>query len=198
MLIPRMLFDFEYFKPQQLILVNLDDEIKIGDRYLIGGNIKTCMGKEDFGEENYLKNDLGNYNNVKFCRKVIATQEQLPLDYINKFIKKYNTKGIIEDVEIEMDLFWNNGGKIQPFPNTTVTEKDRVYKLKLTDGHITIIDNEELINTPSIFKPIYTEDEVREILKKYKEHLMDTIKIKLDVTIPESDFWFENDNILNI
>ena len=40
-----------------------------------------------------------------FCKKVIATQSQIPPEYIQQFIEEYN-KGEVKDIEIEMEVFF--------------------------------------------------------------------------------------------
>lgn len=123
----------------ELILISLDpdDKIKEGDiiPYVI------CWANETY--EYFNSNNGIRKSKIPYVKKVIATQDQIPPEYIQQFVKEYN-EDEVKDVEIEIDLFWNNGGKygIQPFPNETATEKDRVYKSKLTNGFITIVKEE--------------------------------------------------------
>lgn len=179
---------------QQLILISLDPDEKIEENDLyIHFNSNTNEYSLFKADEKF---DDGNNPNIidrrefvyhYWNKKVIATQSQLSPEYIQQFIEQYNT-GKVEDIEIKMELFWNNGGKfgIQPFPNEIATEKDRVYLPKLTNSFVTIVKKEdiyggwanlskealEVILPKDITKKsvLYTEEEVLVLLSKLGIH----------------------------
>jgi hypothetical protein len=108
---------------KQIILISLDknDEIKSGDLITNGNIIIVAPDIDGF---------------IGF-RKVIATQDQLPPEYIQQFIEEYNN-GKIEDIEIEIEelltkVYDNIGGH----PGGHWEENG--FKPLLTNGFITII-----------------------------------------------------------
>lgn len=125
--------------PQQLILISLKPNEKVENSDLIYWESKIYNGK-DFIEMRYpVYSDFF---------KVIATQDQIPPEYIQQFIEEYN-KGKVKDVEIEM------------FEPTLYTEDGLDYKdniqPKLTNGFITIVEKKSIT---------YTEEEVYELTKE--------------------------------
>jgi hypothetical protein len=154
----------EKYKPQQLILISLEDEkIEVGDK---------CYDEET-GSYITFQDCLPKYHYTGY-KKVIATQSQLSTEYIQQFIEEYN-KGKVKDVEIEMDKKHELVSKgLDGFP------EDDIYwwkdKPKLTNGFITIVKKEdyelvsigeEVIKLPiqELKEPIlYTEEEVWNII----------------------------------
>ena len=117
-------------------IIAVRNDIKPGDKYY-SFETETI----DILEENELS--------MSYDRKVIATQDQLPNEYIQQFVEEYN-KGEVKDVEIEMTTTtyddWMENGTSPVYP-----------KPKLTMGFITIINKEPIL---------YTEEEVKEFCYK--------------------------------
>lgn len=180
--------------PQQLILISLvsNEKIEAGD--LATDGIDLCR-ITDLSNEFYSIESLD--KKIKFenkpigllingLTKVTATQSQLHPEYIQQFIEKYN-KHEVKDVEIEMEMFWNNKKfKHQPFPDEFATEKDRVYDPKLTNGFVTIVETDTEEDFIKVYdnigghpgghwepkKPItYTEEKVIGFLNIFQDDL---------------------------
>lgn len=129
-----------------LILISLDpnEKIEVGDKYYDSHNdlILAATAQSD--------------HNVYQYKKVIATQFQLPEEYIQRFVEGYNS-GNIKDVEIEME------GILPPVGGQTCGGGAVVYfigyKPKLTNGFVTIVDKKESI--------LYTEEEVIDYMAEF-------------------------------
>lgn len=148
---------------QQLILISLEDEkIKAGELcYNVSNNCIVRFSNWPYPD----------YSNHK---KIVATQSQLPIDYINQFIEEYNT-GNVKDLEIEMEID-ELSTKIRnssehKFENYKFVNS--IFKPKLINGFVTIVEREIDIDVdmPGEFvkykEPIlYTEEEVLNLLSK--------------------------------
>ena len=167
--------------PQQLILVSLDlyEKIEVGDKiysvlYGLGEIVRDYGGidsernrpliakfENSTTQQSYHRNGIwqkGKYEDVSAhnCRKVIATQSQLPKSYIQQFIKEYN-KGEVKDTEIEMEELYFHGSGYYKAEELTFSEREkhipmREYKPKLTNGFITIVGEEPILYTEEEFK----------------------------------------------
>lgn len=167
----------------QLILISLDPDDKIennGVYYDGNGNTRR------FG--------AGNCYNIT-SKKIIATQNQLPTEYIQQFIEEYNEGGV-KDVEIEMNQLTGYDEYGVPMDQNGNIFED---KPKLTNGFITVVEKERGITIKNIDEPItYTEEEVfNEILlfaNTYPKLYFN--KLKEQEGIPERDVvvreWFDN------
>lgn len=127
-----------------LILISLapDEKIENGDRVACfeekeltkfvglskveeyyGENQAWCYDEDD-------KTEVHPLNYQFFIRKVIAIQDKLSSELINKLIEEYNNGGM-RDFEIEMEEY---GTVMKDF-------KDINYRPKLTNGFITPVEN---------------------------------------------------------
>lgn len=142
----------ECWQHQQLILISLDPNEKIikNDKYYstIHKQIFKCVHNEQYFENEY---------------KIITTQEQLSPEYIQQFVKEYNTNSV-KDIEIEMQeeyslRYYTPAGGIE------CCDKYNIYfKPKLINGFINIITN-----TKS--QILYTEEEVNILFNRYNEFI---------------------------
>jgi len=188
----------------EIILINLEDEIKEEDKYLT--------------EDGEILQTYNTTHKKCNCRKVIATQDQISPEYISKFIEQYNSN-CVEDIEIEMEEFleMNNltGECIITYESKmtngfiTIIEKDPDYEgfvleineyerqglpvdrkllIKLANKYNTPIPNYGDIPSNSQENIMYTEEEVLEIIDKY-----DTAKwgCPSKKSIDEITKWFE-------
>ena len=175
----------------QLILISLDtnDDIKPGDKYY-SFETETI----DILEENELS--------MSYDRKVIATQDQLPNEYIQQFVEEYN-KYEVKDVEIEMidnkqqleecvenieEICLEEHENIEDSPYyeqycLAVKDIDNiVYQLKLTNGFITIVKEKPIL---------YTTQEVIKLLDSFGQHVsMELVGRRFEM-IGELSKWFE-------
>ena len=100
--------NLDYFKCQQLIFIstNLKEEIKIGDIVTDGYDlcqITDLTSKHYFIKlfKSEIKSESRNIELLHGLSKVIATQDQIPESYVQKFIEEYN-KGEINNIKIEV------------------------------------------------------------------------------------------------
>lgn len=131
--------------PMELVIISLDpdEKIEIGDLHYYENEIKETT-KETI---EYINNS-GDSN----FKKVIAIQSQLSPEYIQQFIKEYNQDNV-KDIEIEMEEIVNcteNSYRINlPIEDKEMTFCDkciRSFRLKLTNGFITIVNSESYLN----------------------------------------------------
>ena len=125
----------------QLILISLEDEkIEVGDSYYNELNCTVNTYKSYHNKHNYNS------------KKVIATQDKISPEYIDKFVEQYNSWEV-EDIEIEMeDKFESVNKGLEGFPEDDIDWW--VSKPKLTNRFINIVEEEP------IGKPL--EDYIRE------------------------------------
>ena len=131
----------------QLILVSLDsEEIVVGDLGYINIGVNGTIGMVSY-DTKYRTWDLTTEDNVhypfttkEYINKVIVTQTQIPESYIQQFIEEYNS-GVVKDVVIEME---ENGVIYPEMTDNTYSEYAAkcIYKPKLTNGFITIIEKD--------------------------------------------------------
>lgn len=205
----------------EIILISLEDEnIESGDIGFINIGSGT-IGTVSYDKE-YKTWDLTTKDNIhypfttrEYIKKVIAIQDQIPSEYISKFIEQYNN-GCIEDFEIEMEKIKNpnfNRNKgvcvsnptyllIPKFTNGFISVVEKELNFKNTDrNHLEWIydrlmnihgenpDLDYMLKLKSISESIlYTEKEVLEIIDKY-----DTAKwgCSSKKSIDEITKWFE-------
>ena len=181
--------------PQELILISLEDEkIEVGDEFIELDIYKT---RSSYINKIYIC-DVGNTEtfiltkdiNFPFpenCKKIIARQSQIPLEYISKFIEQYN-KGCIEDLEIEMEKCWINSDNVKGNSFTEVAKFEPsindfdavlIIQPKLTNGFVTIVEKEPII---------YTEEEVRKLISEALYHFCPMNNHRKEDEID----WFEN------
>lgn len=141
----RLLFDCQdvikiHAKHQQLILIGITckERIVIGDRFY-------CVEENNLSVGLYICDNDNVYcaNCLDVCHKVIATQDQIPESYIQQFISEYNG-GVVNDVVIEMvETFCVSGGlrPIGELGGKGLQHHNHSFP-KLTDGFITIVENE--------------------------------------------------------
>jgi hypothetical protein len=115
--IRRQIHFMDKINPKKLILISLNpnEKIKVGETYydttksnisIPGFNKKTKenisfkISPLDVCDSQGLADYI---NERKTCRKIIATQEQLTPEYIEKFIEEYNNN-TVKDVEIKSVL----------------------------------------------------------------------------------------------
>jgi hypothetical protein len=155
-------FTFKDCKNQQLILISTEPyyNIQPGDKVLctINNKITKCRLKQKSTEDvksfgmNVGSIDTTDYyfgdslipSLVYNYKKIIATQEQLPNDYIQRFIQEYNSENV-KDVEVEVfedivKVYDNIGG--HPGGHW----ESNGFKPKLTHGRITIVDKKASID----------------------------------------------------
>lgn len=155
----------------QLVLVSLEyDEVEIGDMGLMQGNGIKVVGVVSFDSKHHTwnlttkKGSCYPFSTKDYFGKVIATQDQISSEYIEKFVEQYNTNKV-EDIEVEMELVGHS-----------VTLGIYNYEPKLTNGFVTIIEKEPIL---------YTEEEVWKLLTKQFDYLEYGLE---DMTMKE---WFE-------
>jgi len=155
------------FKPKELILISLEDEIEIGDTgYIIigggGGGEGETIGYISYDKEyntwNLTTDCEINYpfSDKNYIKKVIATQDKLGSGLIQKLVEEHNNGGM-KDFEIEVEKHIDQHPDWKPtYSNPDDPPTISFWLPKLTNGFITIK------NEPRIF----TEDQVIELLKK--------------------------------
>lgn len=114
----------------RLVLISLDpnEKIEVGDKYYDEhyGLILTATTQSDHNTYHY--------------KKVIATQDQLSPDLIQKLVAEYNNGGM-QDFEIAMDCEFTSTNKgLDGFPEDNVDWW--VYKPLLTNGFVTVVEKE--------------------------------------------------------
>lgn len=207
---------------QQLILISFDEDEKImhNDKWIY---ICPVNGIDyDSNNEPIITNHIPDSINwfdklhdKKNYHKVIATQEQLPPEYIQQFIEEYN-RGEVKDVEVVMTWKKDRHGdgrqffKSNPFPKLTngfitINPKEPVehnYNLLCnmqyymeycqTNGYVTPQDwLEKYKHYEDKKEPItYTEEEVYELFNSFRKDfpLHRGIQI-MDYDLKE---WFNN------
>ena len=185
--------------PQELILISLeDDKIEEGDWYCYL-SYKGDYKLNQYNEEKHFNEDpCVTLANLK-AKKVIARQSQIPLEYISKFIEQYNN-GCVEDFEIKCggsyEEFLDFCGKLgydydRAFgwykrtdpggnrPNTSKLEDLFNKYPKLTNGFVTIVENEPIL---------YTEEEVKHLCLCAMSDAQDNIR---QYPYEYIDEWFE-------
>jgi hypothetical protein len=178
-LIQRMFFPFEYFQPQQLILISLeDDKVEIGDEFIVklfkitgesdGLYLERCTKIKDVWVNDY---DITTTRHIANCKKVIATQDQLSPELIKQLVAEYNN-GDMKDFEIEMEEDYTS--EIQ---KQGCDYKPDLYP-KLTNGFVTVVEKLPVIDFKNATLQdlynrgfpknniLYTEEEVLELLDK--------------------------------
>ena len=169
---------------KSLYLVSLeDDNIEVGDKFYYK-HFNTYI--VDTANE---RTDMANINKPDgYFKKVIATQEQLPKEYIQQFINEYNLN-TVKDIEIEMEEYWVN--------LLGIGEEKRIKPKLDSNGHVIIIGsiNKTTITFPEITLDsgshiLYSEEEVKALLSKAFDDFIqdddDTIGFNLN------DWWNNN------
>ena len=190
--------------PQELILISLEDEkIEEGDTYfnVVSNEIVEVDFTIDY-EQNH-------------CKKVIARQSQIPLEYISKFIEQYN-QNCVEDLDIEMEKCWINSDNVKGNSFTEVAKFEPsindfdavlIIQPKLTNGFVTIVERETCDKCKNTCKKIstitgefgsctefekesisYTEEEVRKLISEALYHFCPMNNHREEDEID----WFEN------
>lgn len=144
----------------RVVLVSLDpnDKIERGNKVVTNNvdyfdtEIQLCTMSEFLDSDNIIKFGINNQIKVyKFgYNKVIATQDQLSPDLMQKLVDEYNNGGM-QDFEIEMD--WILGDKEDENQNLIP-----VLQPKLTNNFITIVEKEH--NFPYPEEPIEEDGEL--------------------------------------
>lgn len=172
------LFKSEHYSPmkemgdsyKQLVLISLEDEVKVGDR--VYDEFRNCL----WTKSKRIK------CNGKIYKKVVATQEQLPSEYINIFIQQYN-KGAVEDVEIEMeikdvpldnDLHCASDGGYYSKP----THYERICKPKLINGFVVIVEEEVSTGGVNDYHFDLFANTEKELITYTLQQISDTFKLE--------------------
>ena len=128
----------------QLILISLDPNDKVEKWDIVYDENTNSIG-EFIGWTNSFLIDtaIKSFNRPK---KAIATQSQIPPEYIQQFIEEYNGNSV-KDIEIEMEEY-NHDEEWSEISGAYETYR---YRPKLTNGFITIV-NERLFSQSDIDK----------------------------------------------
>lgn len=154
----------------QLVLVSLeDDEIEIGDYVYFGYHIfkVTTALKDALIVTNPIEGTQQTLIGIDGFKKVIATQDQIPDDYIEEFVYKYGF-GKAENIEIKMEGFVQS--------STWEYDDPEGYKPKLTNGFVTIVEKEPIL---------YSKRDLISLLEEYEQTLDDTVKDEWYTTTKE-------------
>lgn len=133
-------------KKQELILISLDPDDKIEEGELVyidlaeNSRITKVISLEG-------KHPIYNIDIEEGCaqltslKKIVAIQSQLSPEYRMQFIEEYN-KGEVKDVEIELEI------TVKTVKNNGWLYETTEHQSKLTNGFITIVQNEFKIGAP--------------------------------------------------
>ena len=168
---------------REIVLVSLDPEekIEVGDVFLY----QFGPFERDWEIINCTKENIEGIRGN--CKKVIATQDRISSEDIQKFIDKYNANGKLEDVEIEVEdskyipirddegtKYGESLRKVTPFP-------------KLTNGFITIIK-------PMLHMPDKTDEFLQRCIDRsdretinFKDATLEEIKERFPQLYTEED-----------
>lgn len=134
----------------QLVLISLDPNEKIerGNKVVTNNvdyfatEIQLCTMSEFLDSDNIIKFGINNHIKVykSGYNKLIATQDQLSPDLIQKLVAEYNNGGM-QGFDVEMDCEFTSTNKgLDGFPEDNVDWW--VYKPKLTNGFVTVAEKE--------------------------------------------------------
>lgn len=138
-------FKITSWETQELVLISLEDEkIEVGDLYIMDEFLMNPVK-----DENEADRCNNNPSIAPFCKKVIARQSQISLEYISKFVEQYNN-GCVKDFEIEM--------MYKDCPNSSIENWNYFPEPLLTNGFVSIVEKEPIT---------YTEEEVNKLLHKF-------------------------------
>lgn len=158
----------------ELILISLDPEekIEVGDTYY-DEFPTTPFGISD--SYDFIKKCKYPKALDEGCYKVIATQSQLPLQYIQQFIEQYN-KGEVEDIEIEMnsvliaessDKYENNDIIVNgTLVDSIHHELEEEIQKAIKKHNIPKLNDENQVQIVEKKPILYTEEEVLAFCKK--------------------------------
>lgn len=153
------------------VLVSLDpnDKIERGNKVVTNNvdyfatEIQLCTMSEFLDSDNIIKFGINNQIKVyKFgYNKVIATQDQLSPDLMQKLVDEYNNGGM-QDFEIIGEMLALYGKILLPCsPSNNESNSDMsIYKFrpKLTNGFVTVVEKEH--NIPYQEEPIEEDGEL--------------------------------------
>jgi hypothetical protein len=139
-LIQRMMFSFEHFIPQEIILISLDpkDKIEVNDFYwdeLTSSSPSVGILKMNWytdTSKTVIQSTVGTTTPISMAKKLISTQSQISSQDIQTLIDKYNTNGEFESIEVDMETH-----------NKCACGGYNLYSIikpKLTNGFITIVE----------------------------------------------------------
>lgn len=181
---------------QELYVISLDEEIKEREYYIAANMIFLS-------DEKYNSDDSNNPNGRGYYKVLASTDislqyaidkspypmevyglPQIPQQFIEEWIVEYNKRVKVEDLEVEYDLFWNNKRfKEQPFPDEYATEKDRVYKLKISKDNFISIRRKE--------KRRYTREEVIDFADGFRYYLEERYGYSLGLLDEQDLEWIQ-------
>jgi hypothetical protein len=150
----------------QLIFISLnpDEKIEKGDLFYDTHSKIINNASVNFGR-------IGNDS----AKKVMATQDQIPEEYIQQFISEYNENNV-NDVKIECEELCKYGRIIlpkSPYNNESNSDMSIYFnRPKLTNGFISIKKNQErLLNISDIMDMLPTKEEIEDQAKTYDNPL---------------------------
>lgn len=127
--------DIERGEPMELIFISLNPDEKIKDGDLVYDK-----------EAKYIRILNYKWNETDFDVKVIATQSQIPPEYIQQFIEEYNINSV-KDIDIEMEEYDHD----EEWSEISGAYETCRYRPKLINGFISIV-KERLFNQSDIDK----------------------------------------------
>jgi len=178
----------------ELILVSLapEEKIEVADKLYFGNNIIIVEKIHDDAITflNPIDGKVHTIQGINRFKKIIATQDQISPEDIQKAIEQYNASGKFEDVEVAREHTTVISGGFIPTGQIggKGLQHHNVGKIKLTNGFVTIVEQDLLVKDRGIIitqKQItYTEDEVRKML----------LQCCKDITYPETYYEPCNDD----
>ena len=192
----------------ELILISLDPED------IVEGSLVLAHGKYIKPVDKYKQRTSHNYESAEYAKfgchqAIIALHHQISPQDVQKAIEQYNTNGEFEDVEIEMedssyevDMEGVGGQEIGWMPEIkpkltnnfiTIVEKSFVIKCldNLQQKHSKRLSEQPLYNSVD-GKPLYTEDEVRELIKARAKEFSTNHEPFNSLLLKQDLDWFEN------
>ena len=168
-----------YFKaiPQELILISLDPEEKIEVDKLHLNVWNNEIITMDLATKNML--DCGMLHNPH-C-KIIATQCQLPQEYIQQIVEQFNS-GKVEDIEIEI---------IEDYGHIDKDYDPDDQENAIFIGEYLKLNDENQIQIVKRKPILYTEEEVKELLLKSVEETCTKHKVIQQIFKDNLSIWFE-------
>lgn len=129
----------------RLVLVSIepDEKIEVGD-LVYEKNLNTEESIYEVCEKNgklgffRFRNVFISFDKQNSAKKIIATQDQIPESYIQRFVEEYN-EGQIKDLEIEWERL--EGEYLTELDDCPYCKP--ISRPKLIDGFVTMVDKKE-------------------------------------------------------
>lgn len=173
--IARECDDVGDLQPQKLILISLDPEekIEVGDKVLRPDGVIIIMSHSDMVAY------LDSQSNA--TKKIIATQDQLPKEYIQQLVEQYNSHKV-EDVEIEI---------IEDYGHIDKDYDPDDQENAIFIGEYLKLNDENQVQIVKRKPILYTEEEVKELLLKSVEETCTKHKVIQQIFKDNLSIWFE-------